>query len=165
MHTNCYLESVKSGFINFGENLDYTIPSGNFGSMYSAWNLKHKFPRKFYEKTEFWSVQKLNFFAGWIQKIHCPLFLNSLKAIVAKKLGIPFDNLLVATNENRVLADVFDTGIYSTQDRKLVKTLSCAMVFGQKLKFKLPSNKTILLLIYFLTSYKIFLLLQILSDS
>ena len=59
-------------------------------------------------------------------------FINSLKAIVAKKLGIPFDNLLVATNENRVLADVFKTGVYSTQDRKLVKTLSCAMVFGQK---------------------------------
>ena len=43
MHTNCYLESVKSGFIDFGENLDYTIPSGNFGSMYSAWNLKHNY--------------------------------------------------------------------------------------------------------------------------
>ena len=48
--------------------------------------------------------------------------------MVAKKLGIPFDNLLVATNENRVLVDVFETGTYSTENRKLVKTLSCAMV-------------------------------------
>ena len=48
-------------------------------------------------------------------------------AICAKKLGVPFGNLLVATNENRVLADVFQTGKYTTKDRTLVKTKSCAM--------------------------------------
>ncbi len=71
------------GFINFGDELNYCIPSGNFGSMYSA--------------------------------------------LTAKRLGIPFGKLRVATNENRVLADVFETGTYSTKDRSLVKTKSCAM--------------------------------------
>ena len=33
----------------------------------------------------------------------------------------------MATNENRVLVDVFNTGIYSVNNRTLVKTKSCAM--------------------------------------
>ena len=76
-------QRIHSGFIKFGEELNYCIPSGNFGSMYSA--------------------------------------------LTAKRLGIPFGKLRVATNENRVLADVFETGTYSTKDRSLVKTKSCAM--------------------------------------
>ena len=48
-------------------------------------------------------------------------------AICAKKLGLPFGKLLAAVNENRILADVFESGKYSTKNRKLVKTKSPAM--------------------------------------
>ena len=83
MHTNVYLESVKQGFAEFGEPVDYCIPTGNFGSMFSAYS--------------------------------------------ARKSKVPFADLILATNENRVLVDVLETGEYSVQNRKLNKTKSCAM--------------------------------------
>ena len=83
MHTNVYIESVKSGFINFGEEIEYCIPSGNFGSMFAAY--------------------------------------------LARELGVPFGKLHLATNENRVLVDVFNSGSYTTKSRQLIKTKSCAM--------------------------------------
>ena len=69
MHSNVYLESVKHGFCEFGEKVDYCIPTGNFGSIFSAY---------------------------W-----------------ARQASVPFNELILATNENRVLVDVFETGEYS----------------------------------------------------
>ena len=69
MHSNVYLESVKHGFCEFGEKFDYCIPTGNFGSIFSAY---------------------------W-----------------ARQASVPFNELILATNENRVLVDVFETGEYS----------------------------------------------------
>ena len=69
MHSNVYLESVKQGFCEFGEKVDYCIPTGNFGSIFSAY---------------------------W-----------------ARQASVPFNELILATNENRVLVDVFETGEYS----------------------------------------------------
>ena len=84
MHSNVYLESVKQGFCDeFGKPINYCIPTGNFGSMFSAY--------------------------------------------AAKKSSIPFNELIFATNENRVLVDVLETGKYSTTGRILKKTKSCAM--------------------------------------
>ena len=83
MHSNVYLESVKQGFCEFGEKVDYCIPTGNFGSIFSAY---------------------------W-----------------ARQASVPFNELILATNENRVLVDVFETGEYSVNDRVLTKTKSCAM--------------------------------------
>ena len=42
-------------------------------------------------------------------------------------MGIPFDKLIVATNENKVLAEVFESGVYTRKNLKLVKTKSNAM--------------------------------------
>lgn len=39
-------------------------------------------------------------------------FGNILAAWMAKKIGVPIGKLLCASNENKVLADFFDTGIY-----------------------------------------------------
>lgn len=83
MHTNVYCQAVKSGYVEFGEQIEYCIPSGNFGSMFAAY--------------------------------------------LARDLGVPYSKLHLATNENRVLVDVFATGEYTTKERSLIKTRSCAM--------------------------------------
>lgn len=48
-------------------------------------------------------------------------------AYLARDLGVPLSKLHLATNENRVLVDVFATGEYTTKERQLIKTSSCAM--------------------------------------
>ncbi len=53
-------------------------------------------------------------------------FGNILAAWYAKKLGIPFRRFICASNENRVLADFFKTGIYDRR-RDFVTTLSPSM--------------------------------------
>jgi len=83
MHTNVYCQAVHAGHVEFGEEIEYCIPSGNFGSMFAAY--------------------------------------------LARDLGVPLSKLHLATNENRVLVDVFATGEYTTKERQLIKTSSCAM--------------------------------------
>lgn len=54
-------------------------------------------------------------------------FGNILGAYYAKEMGVPIDRLLCASNENRVLADFINTGVYDIADREFVLTPSPSM--------------------------------------
>ncbi|MBN4062715.1 MAG: threonine synthase [Alkaliphilus sp.] len=53
-------------------------------------------------------------------------FGNILAAYYAKKMGLPVNKLICASNENNILTDFINTGIYDT-NRAFVKTISPSM--------------------------------------
>ena len=54
-------------------------------------------------------------------------FGNALGAYYARKMGLPIQKILIASNINNILADWIRTGIYDISDRTLVLTESPAM--------------------------------------
>ena len=54
-------------------------------------------------------------------------FGNVLGAYYAKHMGVPIKKLLVASNENDILTQWINTGIYDIRDKKLILTKSPAM--------------------------------------
>lgn len=54
-------------------------------------------------------------------------FGNILSAFYAKKMGLPVRRLICASNENNVLTDFLQTGVYDVSKRELVKTPSPSM--------------------------------------
>ncbi len=54
-------------------------------------------------------------------------FGNVLGAYYAQRIGVPIGRLLVAANENNVLADFVATGLYDISDRQFVTTPSPSM--------------------------------------
>lgn len=54
-------------------------------------------------------------------------FGNILGAFFAKKMGLPLDRLVVASNENNILSDFINTGVYDISSRHLIKSKSPAM--------------------------------------
>lgn len=77
-----YSQLVKDNKITYGEKINITVPTGNFGNIY----------------------------AGYI----------------AKRLGVPIKKLIIASNSNNVLTDLFNKGLYKTS-RELHKTISPSM--------------------------------------
>lgn len=77
-----YAKLVANGEIENGENVNVTVPTGNFG--------------------------------------------NILAAYFAKQMGIPFDKLICASNDNKVLYDFFTTGEYD-KNREFILTSSPSM--------------------------------------
>ena len=53
-------------------------------------------------------------------------FGNILAAYIAKKMGTPIDRLICASNENRVLTDFFESGVYD-RNREFILTSSPSM--------------------------------------
>ena len=54
-------------------------------------------------------------------------FGNILGAYYAKRMGTPIGRLVCASNDNRVLTDFIESGVYDIRDRKLVLTPSPSM--------------------------------------
>ena len=77
-----YFQLVKNNEITYGELINFSVPTGNFG----------------------------NILAGYF----------------AKKMGLPIHKLIVASNQNDVLTDFFDQGIYDS-NRLLLNSISPSM--------------------------------------
>lgn len=77
-----YVNLLKNGKIQEGEEINVVVPTGNFG--------------------------------------------NILAAYYAKNLGLPIHKLICASNENKVLYDFFQTGVYD-RNREFVLTSSPSM--------------------------------------
>lgn len=54
-------------------------------------------------------------------------FGNILAAFYAKKMGLPLNKLICASNANNVLTEFLKTGVYDTKKHKLIKTPSPSM--------------------------------------
>lgn len=54
-------------------------------------------------------------------------FGNILSAYYAREMGLPLGRLICASNENNVLTDFIQTGVYDVRDRQLVQTPSPSM--------------------------------------
>ncbi len=77
-----YKDLVDAGEISFGEPVDFTVPTGNFGDI----------------------------LAGYF----------------AKRMNLPVNRLICASNENNVLTDFIETGVYD-KNREFYKTVSPSM--------------------------------------
>ena len=77
-----YAELVRRGAVKMGEEVDFCVPTGNFGDV--------------------------------------------LAGYYAKRMGLPVGRLIVASNTNKVLTDVIETGTYDRR-REFVKTISPSM--------------------------------------
>jgi len=67
-YISAYCDMVKAGKIAMGDEIDFCVPTGNFG----------------------------NILAGWF----------------AKKMGLPVHRFICASNDNNVLTDFLNTGVY-----------------------------------------------------
>ena len=81
-YVHAYLQLMKRGVIRAGEEINITVPTGNFG--------------------------------------------NILAAYYAKRMGLPVKTLICASNENKVLTDFFETGVYDRR-REFLLTSSPSM--------------------------------------
>lgn len=79
---SAYADLLSSGQIEFGDKVDFCVPTGNFG--------------------------------------------NILAAYYAKRMGLPAGKLICASNDNNVLTDFLETGVYSL-GREFIKTTSPSM--------------------------------------
>lgn len=77
-----YLELCRRSIISFGDEIDVTVPTGNFGNIYAG--------------------------------------------SIAKRLGVPIRKFVIASNENKVLTDLFNTYTYNI-NREFLKTISPSM--------------------------------------
>lgn len=77
-----YAKLLENGEISSGEEINITVPTGNFG--------------------------------------------NILAAYYAKQMGVPVGKLICASNENKVLFDFFQTGVYD-KNREFILTSSPSM--------------------------------------
>ena len=77
-----YAKLLENGEITSGEEINVTVPTGNFG--------------------------------------------NILAAYYAKQMGVPIGKLICASNENKVLFDFFQTGVYN-KNREFILTSSPSM--------------------------------------
>jgi len=77
-----YGELVKQGKIQFGDKVNFVVPTGNFG--------------------------------------------NILAAYYAYRMGLPVNRLICASNDNNVLTDFFESGVYNRK-RSFIQTITPSM--------------------------------------
>lgn len=77
-----YIQLIKNNEIKINEEVNFSIPTGNFGNLFAAF--------------------------------------------LAKRMGLPIKHLICASNENKVLTDFFNNGVYN-KNREFYKTNSPSM--------------------------------------
>jgi len=70
---------------------------------------------------------KVNLGEKFYQIVPSGNFGNALGAYYAKKMGLPIEKILIASNINNILTDLITKGEYDLRDRKLLLTTSPAM--------------------------------------
>lgn len=73
-----------------------------------------------YRRNEIMAGEKINFV------VPTGNFGNILAAFYAKQMGLPVDKLICASNDNKVLFDFFQTGVYD-RNREFILTISPSM--------------------------------------
>ena len=99
---SAYCDFANSGRVNYGDKVDFAVPTGNFGNILACW--------------------------------------------YAKNMGLPVGKLICASNQNNVLADFFDNGVYD-RNRTFYTTISPPWTFSFPVTLKdccIPSAKTTL---------------------
>ncbi len=81
-YVSAYCDLVKNGTIAYGDKIDVTVPTGNFGNIFAAY--------------------------------------------LAKKMGLPIDRFICASNCNNILSDFLSTGVYD-RNREFFQTISPSM--------------------------------------
>lgn len=79
---SAYCDFANSGKVNYGDTVDFVVPTGNFGNILACW--------------------------------------------YAKNMGLPVGKLICASNQNNVLADFFERGVYD-RNRTFYTTISPSM--------------------------------------
>ena len=54
-------------------------------------------------------------------------FGSILSAIYAKSMDVPYDRIICASNDNKILHDFLQTGLYDLRQRPLMRTISPAI--------------------------------------
>ena len=139
-HASAYLDLVKSGAISIGEMADLCVPTGNFGNILAAYYVKVRYCTELWDACikilaksdwEFYGIAN-SWQPNWnlrsipeagSQGQYVKNLINS-RLFFPQEMGIPFNNLVCASNENNVLTEFFHTGSYNMATRRLQQTIS-----------------------------------------
>lgn len=126
-------DDAQSALKNLLANKDFIHKLNNLGISLSAANSVNIGRIVFQIVYHFWAylsaVKNGHITLGEKLSIIVPSgnFGNILGAFFAKKMGLPLHRLVVASNENNILSDFINTGVYDVSFRHLIKSKSPAM--------------------------------------
>ena len=123
---------VKQAFLDPELTKKYNLSSAN------SINIARLIPQSFYYFEAFKQVKKYG--KKVVFSVPSGNFGNLTAGLLAKRMGLPIDHFIAATNANKIVPDYLETGIYETKPS--VATISNAMDVGA------PSNFTRLLALY-----------------
>ncbi|MFT6337782.1 MAG: threonine synthase [Halioglobus sp.] len=123
---------VKQAFLDPELTKKYNLSSAN------SINIARLIPQTFYYFEAYKQVKKYG--KKIVFSVPSGNFGNLTAGLLAKKMGLPIDHFIAATNINKIVPDYLETGIY--EPRPSVATISNAMDVGA------PSNFTRLLALY-----------------
>lgn len=123
---------VKKAFLDQELNTLYDLSSAN------SINIARLIPQSFYYFEAFKQVKKYN--KPVVFSVPSGNFGNLTAGLMAKKMGLPIDHFIAATNINKIVPDYLSSGVYAPKPS--VATISNAMDVGA------PSNFVRMLELY-----------------
>jgi threonine synthase len=123
---------VKQAFLDKELTKIYDLSSAN------SINIARLIPQSFYYFEAYKQVKKLN--KKVVVAVPSGNFGNLTAGLLAKKMGLPIDHFIAATNINKIVPDYLKTGLYNPKPS--VATISNAMDVGA------PSNFVRMLALY-----------------
>ncbi|MEE9440108.1 MAG: threonine synthase [Saprospiraceae bacterium] len=123
---------VKQAFLDSKLSKIYNLSSAN------SINIARLIPQTFYYFEAYKQIKKHK--KKIVVSVPSGNFGNLTAGLIAKRMGLPIDHFIAATNANRVVPEFLDTGIYNPKPS--ISTISNAMDVGA------PSNFVRLLALY-----------------